>query len=477
MNYSDWSTQDFDDVPSGAGLCGLPALDLARLVRKRLVSPAEVVQAHLDRIAALDPVLGAFQVVRAEAALAEARALTLRSDLSRLPLAGVPVAINDNVDVAGEPTRMGSAATSGEPAPADDELVARLRAAGCVVIGKTSLPELAIWPFTESIAFGAARNPWDSSRTPGGSTGGGAAAVAAGMATLALGSDGFGSIRVPAACCGLLGIKPGPGVVPLAGGAEEHWLGLTSFGPIARTVADAALALDVLAGRTGHRNPPGLPRPLRIAFSARHPLIGIRARRPIQAALKELASLLRNAGHSLTEDSPPYPMTLGLRFNARRLAGIARDADGLDLEALEPRTQRLVIIGRKLGHRTRPAAADKFAARAARWFADYDVLITPTLNRGPVPVGTWDYTGWITTMVGSARWICTPQWNLAGLPALSVPFGQDGDGLPIGMQLIGPAGSERVLLELATQIESLRPWPPLAPLPGSPPADPPAEAG
>ncbi len=480
--YSDWSSHDFDDVPAGARLCELTAVDLARLVRKRMVSPVDVVRAHLDRIAALDPVLGAFQVVRAEAALAEARALTLRSDLSRLPLAGVPVAIKDNVAVAGEPTRMGSAATSGEPAGSDDELVARLRAAGCVVIGKTTLPELAIWPFTESAAFGPTRNPWDPARTPGGSTGGGAAAVAAGMAALAIGSDGGGSIRIPAACCGLLGVKPGPGLVPLAGGAAEHWLGLTAFGPIARTVADAALALDVLAGRPIRRDPPAQPRPLRIAFSARHPLPGVSASRPVLAALDDLAGVLRNAGHALTEDAPRYPVTLGLRFDARWLAGIARDADGLDAAALEPRTRRLARTGRRIAGRVRPASADAFATRAARWFASYDVLITPTLTRAPVPVGAWDGAGWIATMLGSARWICTPQWNLAGLPALSVPFGQDDDGLPIGMQLIGPAGSERLLLELAAQIESLRPWPRLAPLPGSgspadPPADPPAEAG
>jgi amidase len=137
---------------------------------------------------------------------------------------------------------------------ADDQLVARLRAAGCVVIGKTQMPELAIWPFTEPAAFAATRNPWRLDRTTGGSTGGGGAAVAAGMAAIALGSDGGGSIRIPAACCGTFGVKPGPGVVPVAGGVSEHWLGLTAFGPLARTVADAALALDILAGTTGYRD-------------------------------------------------------------------------------------------------------------------------------------------------------------------------------------------------------------------------------
>ena len=437
---------------------------MARQVRKRLVSPVELVQAHLDRIAALDGSVGAFQVVRAGAAIAEARRLAARSDLARLPLAGVPVAIKDNTDVAGEATRMGSAATPAEPARADDELVARLRAAGCVVIGKTKMPELAIWPFTEPAVFGPARNPWNLGRTPGGSTGGGAAAVAAGMAAIALGSDGGGSIRIPASCCGLLGFKPGPGLVPLAGGAAVHWLGLTAFGPIARSVADAAIALDVMAGTRTYRDPKPQSEPLRIAFSDRHPLIGVRTAGRIRTALDDLAGVLRNAGHALVEDSPRYTATLGLRFNARWLAGIAQDAEGLDASALEPRTRQLVRLGRLLAGRTSPAAADRFAARAARWFADYDVLITPTLTSGPVPVGNWDGHGWITTMLGSARWINTPQWNLAGLPAMTIPFGRDDDGLPIGLQLIGPAGSERLLLQLAAQVESLRPWSSLAPL-------------
>jgi amidase len=242
------------------GLTALPALEIAAAVRNGRVSPVEVVQAHLAQIDRLEPAIRAFQVVLAEQALAEARALAARPGLTGLPLAGVPVAIKDNVEVAGAPTRHGSAATSAEPAKADDELVRRLRAAGCVVIGKTQMPELAIWPFTEPQAYPATRNPWDTARTPGGSTGGGAAALASGMAALALGSDGGGSIRIPAACCGVVGLKPGPDVVPLAGGMDSHWYGLTAFGPLARTVGDAAAALGVLTGRCGSPTPPRPPR-------------------------------------------------------------------------------------------------------------------------------------------------------------------------------------------------------------------------
>jgi amidase len=449
-------------TPASTGLCELPALEMARLVRDGEVSPVDLVRAHLDRIAERDPVLSAFQAVRGEQALAEAAALAGRLDLADLPLAGVPVAIKDNVDVAGEPTRMGSAATPPTPASADDELVARLRAAGCVVVGKTQLPELAIWPFTEPAAYAATRNPWDRSRTPGGSTGGGAAAVAAGMAAIALGSDGGGSIRIPAACCGIFGIKPGQGIVPVAGGRTVHWHGMTAFGPLARTVADAAMALDVLAGTTGYRGPSTPDRRLRIAYSTRHPLPGAKAAPAVRAAVDEAASVLRDAGHDLIAQSPGYPAALGLRFNRRWLAGISQDARGLEPSALERRTRQMAAIGRRLEARTRPASADPFTHKVTRWFADYDVLLTPTLTRGAPPVGTWEGRGWVPTMLGVANWIYTPPWNIAGLPAASVPFGRDEDGLPIGLQLIGPAGTDNVLLDLASQIEQLRPWPQVA---------------
>ncbi len=436
---------------------------MAGLVRAGSVSPVGLVEAHLARIAARDPEIGAFQTVRGERALAEAAALAERADLADLPLAGVPIAVKDNVDVAGEPTRMGSAATPRAPAEADDELVARLRAAGCVVIGKTQLPELAIWPFTEPAAFAATRNPWDRSRTPGGSTGGGAASVAAGMAAAALGSDGGGSIRIPAACCGLFGIKPGPGLVPIAGGGQHHWLGLTAFGPLARTVADAAALLDVLAGTSGYRGA-GQPRhPLRIAYSATHPLPGAKAAPAVLSALEDAAALLAGAGHDVAPGTPAYPATLGLRFNARWLAGIAQDASRLDRGALEPRTRAMVRLGNRLVSRTKPASADPFARQAAGFFGDRDVLMTPTLTRPPVAVGAWSGRGWVRTMLGVATWVYTPPWNIAGLPAASVPFGRDDDGLPIGIQLIGPAGSEATLLGLAAQIERLRPWRRLAP--------------
>ena len=448
-------------------LTSASATQLAELVRSRRVSPTEVVQAHLERIRELEGEIHAFQTFLADEARAEAEALATRGDLGELPLAGVPVAVKDNVDVRGVPTRHGSAATPSGPAAADDELVARLRRAGCVVIGKTQMPELAVWPFTEPAAYPATRNPWDRGRTPGGSTGGGAAAVVSGMAALALGSDGGGSIRIPAACCGLFGIKPGPGVVPIAGGQTEHWCGMTEFGPLARTVADAALALDVLAGTRAHREPRPPDRPMRIAYWARHPTPGVRVAPSIRAAVDSAADLLREAGHTLVPARPPYPATLGLRFSNRWLAGIAADADGLPADVLERRTQKMARRGRRVAKRVTPAAADPFRAAAGAWFADYDAFLTPTLARAPLPIGTWAGGGWVRTMLSVANWIFTPAWNLAGLPAASIPFGTDG-GLPIGLQLVAPAGGEATVLSLAVQIEELRPWPGVAPLPARP---------
>jgi amidase len=396
----------------------------------------------LARIDELEPTLHAFQAVRREA-LAEAQAVD-----PSLPLAGVPVAVKDNVDVAGLPTRHGSAATSDEPAAEDDELVRRLRAAGCVVIGKSQMPELAVWPFTEPEAFPTPQNPLHPGMTTGGSTGGGAAAVAAGMAALALGSDGGGSIRVPSACCGLVGIKPGPGVVPLAGGVEAHWYGMTEYGPIARTAADAALMLDVLTGTTAYRELE-TPHELRIALAPAHPVPGVRPKPAIRDALSAAGLALEAAGHQVTKARVPYPATIGLRFSNRWLAGIAEDARDLPADRLEDRTRKMARRGEKLAKKVKPAAEDPFGARMREWFADYDVLIAPTLSRPPVPIGTWQGKGWVRTMLGVANWLYTVPWNLARLPAASVPFHGH------GVQLVGPEGSELRLLSLAAQLESL----------------------
>lgn len=435
----------------------LSATHIASQVRSGTLTPEQVVQAHLDRIGKLDPNIGAFQLVRYQSAIKEARELNLHPDLSELPLAGVPVAIKDNIDVAGEPTRYGSAATSASSASVDDELVKRLRDAGAIIIGKTKIPELAIWPFTESAAFGDTRNPLNTDCTPGGSSGGSAAAVAANMVALAIGSDGGGSIRIPAACCGLVGIRPGPGLVPLAGGQTEHWLGMSEFGPLARNTEDAALMLDVLADspRPGHQRPS--PSPLNIAISTQSPVIGARIDPQVMQAVDKIKALLTSAGHKVHQVDPPYPPTIALRFMLRWLAGIATDTQGLPLQQLEKRTQAMARVGRwikRLGW-GRPAADDRFGMNMQHWFKDYDVLLTPTLAGPAIAIGQWRGKGWILTALGAGKWVFTAPWNLARFPAASIPVGLTAQGLPIGMQVVTPPGGEDMLLSLMTEIEEL----------------------
>jgi amidase len=454
------ATPTTNPEPTDDALTGLTATEMARLVRDRELDPLDLVEAHLKRIEAREPELHAFAAVLATSARSEAVRLRSRADLASLPLAGVPVAIKDNVDIAGEPTTLGSAATPRTPAGADHVIVRRLRDAGAIVIGRTVMPELAIWPFTEPAAYPAPRNPWDTTRTPGGSSGGSAVAVAARMAAIAVGSDGGGSIRVPAACCGLVGVKPSPGVVPVAGGHDgDHWYGMTAFGPIARDVADAGLVLDVIAGTAEYRDPVAPRERLRIAVAARHPVVGARLSKDCRAALDTVATTLEQAGHVIRRERPPYPLT-PTQFTDRWLAGIAQDADGLDLSKVEPRTRAMVRRGIKVQRKVRPASESRFANAMRGWFPRCDVLITPVLASTPVPIGTWAGRGWVSTMLGIARWMgYTSLWNVAGAAAIAVPAGVSGDGLPLSVQLIGPAGSERLLLSLAEQVQQLRPWP------------------
>lgn len=442
-------------------LTRLSATEMARMVRERELDPVELLDATLRRIESVEPRLHAFAAVMAEPARNDAEALRNRTDLAALPLAGVPVAVKDNVDVAGQPTTHGSRATSRTPAEADALLVRRLRDAGAVIVGHTVMPELAIWPFTEPEAYQAPRNPWNPERTPGGSSGGSAVAVASGMAALAVASDGGGSIRVPSASCGLVGVKPAPGLVPVPGAREDHWYGLSAYGCIARTVADAALGLDVMADSTSHREPAPAQRGLRIAVSARHPVFGARTSRDVRRAFDDTVEALASAGHVVDRADPPYPM-LPTQFVSRWLAGIAQDAAGLDREQLEPRTRAMVRRGVRAQRSVRPAAESAFAHAISAWLARWDVLVTPILATRAVPIGRWRGRGWVTTMLGVARWMgyCN-MWNVAGAAAVAVPAGLSADGLPIGVQLVGPAGSEAKLLSLAAQLESLRPFPTL----------------
>ncbi|MFE7837810.1 amidase [Streptomyces sp. NPDC057474] len=437
---------------------GRTAAETAAAVREKRVTPREVVAEHLARIEALDGRVGAFRKVRAAAALAEADEVAGRADLAELPLAGVPVAIKDNLAVRGESTRNGSAATSETPAGDDHVTVARLRAAGAVVVGLTNVPELCVFGTTDGV-HGTARNPWDTSRTTGGSSGGSAAAVAAGMVPLALGNDGMGSLRIPAANCGLLGLKPGFGVVPADIGHGD-WFGMSENGPLATTVEDARLMFRILAGTDAVRPPETSSRPPRIALSVRSPLIGVTVTRPYADAARRAAELLAGAGLDVRPADPPYPLWLGTTSLAHWTAGTAVDAEGLDPKLLTRRTRVHAAVGRRFVKGVRAGdRRDRLRGRLEPFFAEHDVLLTPALARRGPAAANWHERGWLRNLLVNTN--CsplTPPWNLTGWPAMSVPFGTLPSGAPCAVQLVGRPGSELELLEVAGRLEELRPW-------------------
>jgi amidase len=448
----------------------------AELVSAREVSSRELVEACLERIERLDPQLNAFRVVFAERALAEADQAQGRLDAGdeQRPLLGVPVAIKDEVDVAGETTPWGGCA-HGPPASQDAEVVRRLRSAGAIVIGKTNVPELSIFPFTETARYGYTHNPWDTDRTPGGSSGGSGAAVAAGMVGAALASDGGGSIRIPAACCGLFGLKPQRGRISLMP-RDQAWHGLSANGCLTRRVADTALFLDVTAGvAAGDRDTPPPPeRPfrelaarapgrLRIAVSSKVPP-GFMARLDdeVVSALDQTAELLRSLGHDVTPADPDYG-TAATGFLARYLRGIHDDAHAMaSPERLEPRTRGMARLGSVItpGLLARARAAeDAHRERIDRLFERHDVLMLPTCATLPPRVGRWHGQGALRTFNGVASFVpFTAVFNHTGQPAAAVPAGFTAAGLPLSVQLVARPNQEGTLLSLAAQMEAERPW-------------------
>jgi amidase len=450
-------------VTAGPDLSGAPATEIAGQVRAGSASPVDVVRAHLDRIAEVDQRIGAFQLVRAEAALREAAALEAHPDIATLPLAGVPIAVKDVVALAGTPTRLGSLATSGAPATDDHAIVRRLRDAGGVIVGKTRVPELCIWAWTDS-AFGVTRSPWDLNRTSGGSSGGSAAAVSAGMVPIAHGSDGGGSIRIPAACCGLFGIKPGEGVVP---GSERgsDWFGLSANGPLATTVDDAAAMLAVIADRADLAEPASIDRPLRVAVSTRLPFVKGQPDPECAAAVTRTAETLASLGHEVVAADPPYDRNLMMTAAARAVAGIAESADGLPIRALERRSRPYVRIGNVIrrGGWLRDKGRRMWQQIAAEFFSDFDVLLTPTLAQLPIEADGWSTRSFRSNVAAATFIPYTQPWNVAGYPAAAVPAGAHASGFPLSVQLVAPTGGEALLLAVARQLEVAAPWPRHAP--------------
>ncbi|WP_153812094.1 amidase [Streptomyces sp. SUK 48] len=447
----------------------------ARALAAGEVTSRTLVERTLARIeAGRGPLLNAFRVVRAEAALAEADAADRELAAGgRRPLLGVPVAVKDDTDVTGEPTAFGCAGDF-PPAAEDGEAVRRLRAAGAVIVGKTNTCELGQWPFTEGRAFGDTRNPWHPGHTPGGSSGGSAAAVAAGLVPAALGSDGAGSVRIPAAWTRLIGIKPQRGRIS-TWPRPDPFQGITVNGTLARTVADAALLLDAASGshaRDVHR-PPALtvadavgrdPGRLRVALSLKPPFTAVPARLhpQIRARVTELAGQLAALGHEVAEDDPPYGQ-IGLAFVPRATAGIAElVAEAPDPALLDARTRGAARLGRLLGGAPLRAARRAEAGlrrRIGGFFRSYDVILTPTTAAPPPRIGALDGLGGAATdraIIGACPYAWP--WNVLGWPGVNVPAGFTGDGLPVGAQLLGPAGSEPLLVSLAAQLEAELRW-------------------
>lgn len=456
-------------------LAFLPALEQAELVRSREVSPVELAETYLARIDLLDPQLNAYVTVTAERALAEARAaeeaVAGGGDLP--PFAGVPVSVKDLTRTAGVRTTFSCRAYADYVPDVDDNAARRLREAGFVLLGKTNTPEFGTIPVTESELNGVCRNPWDTGRTPGGSSGGAAAALAAGLCAVAHGSDGGGSIRIPASCCGLFGLKPSRGRVSSAPLTSVDGFGTS--GPLARTVADAAAVLDVLegyeSGDAWWAPPPERPfaeevgrepGTLRVGFTLRPPA-EIAVDPACAAAVEDAAGLLRELGHEVEEVDPDWHEPDLMRL----FTAVWQTYPGMfplaDETVLSPLNRALLESARATPSIAYPAALFRLQVIARRVVALWDaidVLLTPTLALPPVAVD-WhseEEDPWTQFARGALFTPFTPIVNVTGQPAASVPLAWSDDGLPIGVHLVGPPAGEAVLLRLCAQLERARPW-------------------
>jgi amidase len=463
-----------------ADLLGRPATELARLVKDVEVTARELTEACFERIEALDPELNAFVHLDHDGALAAADAIEASDER---PFAGVPIAIKDTAAVAGMPYRVGSDIFGDFVPPHDAFVVSRLRDAGFVIVGKTNLPEFGILPVTEPRRFGPTHNPWDLARTPGGSSGGSAAAVASGMVPVAHGSDGGGSIRIPAACCGLVGLKPSRGRI--SRGPEQGDDFLVQDGVLTRTVAETAALLDVMAGyEPGDATwAPPPPEPFAVT-AAREPgrlRIGVTTVPAIDAevdplserAVRDAAALLESLGHNVDRIDPPWegqellraftlvfgtPVALGMWF-ASQVTG--RDPRA---ELVEPLTWAIWEGVRArdpldyLRGRTRLTAVSR--PIVSLW-DEYDAVLTPSLAQRPVRIGEIDSCSddpWDDFHRSGEFTPYTALFNVTGQPAISLPLFQGEDGLPLGVMLAGRPADEGPLLSLAAQLEAASPW-------------------
>ncbi|HEV2944415.1 MAG TPA: amidase [Solirubrobacteraceae bacterium] len=457
------------------------ASELAEMVRTGEVSSHELVEISLERIEELNPQLNAFVEIDAERALAAADEV---SSGDERPFAGVPIAIKNNRAVQDLRLTLGCSLMKDNVARYDHNITRRLRAAGFVIVGTTTLPEYGILPVSEARLFGPTRNPWDPGRTPGGSSGGAAAAVAAGMVPVAHGNDGGGSLRIPAACCGLVGLKPARGRISSAPDRGEGPLDID--GVLTRTVADTAAILDVLAGyETGDANwapppsepfaaallhPPGA---LRIAATTLPPIPDATVDELCVRAVADAAELLRSLGHEVEEVELPW-RTDGVRELFGVVFGIqlalSMTASGIVAgreptpEDMEPMSWAIFSLARELNAVQGAGAAtqlQRFSRRLAAFLDPYDALLTPALAERPLPIGTLDTAAPdpMSTFTRSSYFTpFTASFNAGGQPGISLPLFHGEDGLPLGVQIVGRPAGEAGLLALAAQLEEARPW-------------------
>jgi amidase len=457
-------------------------LALGRMVRAREIAPEELMEAAIARAEKHNPKLNAIVFKDYDRALSTAR----ERKPGAAPFEGVPLLLKDIMgDCAGMPTRSACAYIPSTPVQADAEVVARYKRAGFIPFAKTNAPELGIPPVTESRLYGPARNPWNIERTPGGSSGGSAAAVAAGIVPVAHGNDGGGSIRIPAACCGLVGLKPTRGRISLAPNLGDILGGLVVEHVLSRTVRDSAAALDATAGPMPGDPyfpcPPATPylsaastppKRLRIAFSTENPMGG-RFHEDCAAATRSAAKLCEQLGHEVEEAAPQlnYQMLAQL-FDTVYSAGVALSIEAVRmLTGAEPTPEKFETFTWNLYHRGKQVSASQYLIaqamlqQAARLFAGFfeshDVFITPTLGQPPLKVGAIDFMSPATTLldgkIASFALPC-PVYNITGQPAISIPLHWNNEGLPIGVMFGGRYGDETVLLQLAGQLEQARPW-------------------
>ena len=456
-------------------LCFTSAVDLAAMIRRRALSPVEITRAVLDRIERVNGRLGAYVLVHPERALDDARRAehAVMAGQALGPLHGVPVSIKDNLWTAGERTTSGSRLLA-EFVPIEDApSVARLRATGAIIVGRTNLPEFAWRGSTDNPLFGESRNPWDPARTPGGSTGGGAAAVAAGMAPLALGSDGAGSIRIPASFCGLVGLKPTFARVPMYPAPGGHEL-TAHVGPLARTVRDVALMMNVIA-RPDRRDPFALPddgveylavcdAPLTGARVAWSPDLGFA---PVERETREICAAAARAFADLgaeVEDASPDigdPSWILRTLYGGAQAGAHASRPPAEKAQMDP---ALVAYAEGSASFTVVDYLKAVAGRQVmvdvlrRFFERYDLLLTPTLCLPAFPlgiVGPHEVAGREVTHLG---WTLCYPFNYSGQPAVSVPAGWTTGGLPVGLQIVGRRLEDALVLRAAAAFEAARPW-------------------